>query len=78
MFYISNHLSLLPSLSHSCRNILYGHESSYKGGLWCQKDKFKLSGLYLANAQVPRMLFLFGFFNSGALFLDIYVSDFYW
>ena len=54
--YLLKHFLIFPtidlSLSHSCRKILFVHESSYKGGLWCQKDQFKFSGLYLA--QLPR------------------------
>ena len=31
------------------------HESSYKGGLWCQKNKIKFSGLYI-SCSVKQML----------------------
>ena len=45
----------------------------YKSGLWCKKNKFKFSGLYLVRLSKYENFHILGFLNNETLFSDIHV-----
>ena len=63
-------------LAHSCLNFflsLFMKVPTHKGGLWCKKNKFKFSGLYLVRLSKYENFHILGFLNNESLFSDIHV-----
>ena len=63
-------------LAHSCLNFflsLFMKVPIYKSGLWCKKNKFKFSGLYLVRLSKYENFHILGFLNNETLFSDIHV-----